>query len=71
MVKCSDIARSFDDLPLIMEVSDIASVMGISRVSAYELVHTDGFPVLTVGRRLKVSKTAFEKWLEKKSKQGE
>ena len=31
---------SYDDLPLVLDVADIQRIMGISRVSAYELVHT-------------------------------
>ena len=30
--------RSFDDLPLILSVPELASVLGISRAGAYELV---------------------------------
>ena len=67
MSKKNTIAKSFDDLPLILDVSDISSVMQISRVSAYELVHTDNFPVITCGRRLKISKKAFAEWLDKRS----
>lgn len=33
---------SYDDLPLVLDVADIQRIMGISRVSAYELVHTPG-----------------------------
>ena len=35
---------SYDDLPLVLDVADIQRIMGISRVSAYELVHTPGVP---------------------------
>ena len=34
--------RNYDDLPLVLDVSDIQHIMGISRMSAYELVHTPG-----------------------------
>lgn len=32
--------KNYDDLPLVLDVADIRRIMGISRVSAYELVHT-------------------------------
>ena len=32
--------NSYEDLPLVLDVADIQRIMGISRVSAYELVHT-------------------------------
>ncbi len=50
---------SYDDLPLVLDVADIQRIMGISRVSAYELVHTPGFPAFRRGRLIKVSKIAF------------
>ena len=30
--------KNYDDLPLVLDVSDIRRIMGISRASAYELV---------------------------------
>lgn len=59
--------RSYDDLPLVLNVADIQHIMGISRVSAYELVHTPGFPAFRNGRLIKVSKKAFFDWMEKGS----
>lgn len=32
--------NDYDSLPLILDVTDIQHIMGISRASAYELVHT-------------------------------
>ncbi|GAA6505595.1 hypothetical protein [Butyricicoccus sp. AM05-1] len=32
--------NNYDALPLILDVTDIQHIMGISRASAYELVHT-------------------------------
>ena len=43
--KCND----YDSLPLILDVTDIQHIMGISRASAYELVHTPGFPAFRRG----------------------
>ena len=31
--------NSYEDLPLVLDVADIQRIMGISRASAYELVH--------------------------------
>lgn len=39
--------NSYEDLPLVLDVADIQRVMGISRASAYELVHTPGFSPLS------------------------
>ena len=48
--------NSYEDLPLVLDVADIQRIMGISRASAYELVHTPGFPAFRRGRLIKVSK---------------
>lgn len=37
---------NYNDLPLMLSVPDVASVLGISRAGAYELVRSDGFPSL-------------------------
>ena len=60
-------ATTFDDLPLILNVNDVASILAISKVSAYELVKSKGFPV---GRRIKIPKAAFIEWLDDQSKRG-
>ena len=57
--------KNYDDLPLVLDVADIRRIMGISRVSAYELVHTPGFPAFRSGRLIKVSKKAFFDWMER------
>ena len=59
--------KNYDDFPLVLDVADIRRIMGISRVSAYELVHTPGFPAFRSGRLIKVSKKAFFDWMEKGS----
>ena len=46
--------NSYEDLPLVLDVADIQRIMGISRASAYELVHTPGFPAFRRGRLIKV-----------------
>lgn len=55
----------YEDLPLVLDVADIQRIMGISRASAYELVHTPGFPAFRRGRLIKVSKIAFFEWMAK------
>ena len=42
--------NNYDELPLVLDVADIQRIMGISRVTAYELVHTPGFPAFRSGR---------------------
>ena len=54
---------NYDDLPLMLSVPDVASVLGISRAGAYELVRSDGFPSLRIGSRIVVPKEKFIDWI--------
>ena len=47
-----------------MNVQDVASCLKISRAKAYELVQSDGFPRIVIGRRIVIPTDAFENWLE-------
>ena len=53
----------YDDQPLMLSVPDVASVLGISRAGAYELVRSDGFPSLRIGSRIVVPKEKFIGWI--------
>ena len=63
--------KDYDDLPLVLDVRHIQGIMGISRTSAYGLVHTPGFPAFRSGRLIKVSKKAFFDWMGKAGLQRE
>ena len=54
---------NYNDLSLMLSVPDVASVLGISRAGAYELVRRDGFPALRIGSRIVVPKEKFMDWI--------
>ena len=54
---------NYDDLPLMLSVPDVTSVLGISRAGAYELVRSDGFPSLRIGSRIVIPKEKFIGWI--------
>ena len=56
--------KSYDELPLFLNANIVSEVLGISSSSGYELMHTDGFPVLKIGSRMVVPKEKFRKWVE-------
>ena len=62
MKQCS--YKSYDELPLMMNVEMVAGLLGISVSGAYELMHEKGFPVLKIGSRLVVPKDKFRAWVE-------
>lgn len=55
------------DEQLAYSVSDLVRVLSISRPTAYQLVHQDGFPVVRVGNRILVPKQGLEDWLAEQS----
>lgn len=57
---------SYDELPLMLSVPQVADVLGIGRASAYELVRSDGFPMLNIGTRIVIPKDKFIRWIEEK-----
>lgn len=58
---------SYDDLPLMLSVAEVASVLGISRAGAYELVRSSGFPALKIGSRIIVPRDKFLAWIDANS----
>ena len=56
--------RKVEELPLVLTPMDIAAVLGISRNTAYELIHGEDFPILRVGKQYRVSRKRFLTWLE-------
>ena len=55
---------SYDELPLMLSVTEVAAVLGISRAGAYELVHGNEFPALKIGSRIVVPKDKFLAWID-------
>ena len=54
---------NYDDLPRTQSVPDVASVPGIYRAVAYELVRSVGFSSLRIGSRIVVPKEKFIDWI--------
>ena len=48
--------HSLEELPLMMNIADVATVLGISRAGAYTLAHSVDFPAFQIGRRIVVSR---------------
>ncbi len=59
--------KSLHELPVTITVGDVAEVLGISRTGAYEMVKSEGFPCLQVGRRLLIPRDQFINWIERES----
>ena len=56
--------KNYDELPLTLNVVQVAAVLGISRAGAYELVHSEGFPTRKFGSRIVVPKDKLREWID-------
>ena len=57
--------RSYEELPLMLSVPEMAVALGISRAGAYELVRTEGFPALKIGSRIVIPKDELQEWVKR------
>ena len=62
--------KTYDDLPLMLSVPDVAKALGISRAGAYELAHRKEFPSMKLGSRIIVPKDKFLRWIEQQCGEG-
>lgn len=62
--------KNYDDLPLFLNASLVAQVLGVSPSSGYELMHEPGFPILKIGNRMVVPKEKFIQWVEQNTTGG-
>ena len=56
--------RDLASLPAVLTLKEVQDVLGISRPKTYQLAHTQGFPLLKLGRAFRVPKEALVRWLE-------
>lgn len=53
--------KSYDELPLLLNVETVAKVLGVSDSSVYELIQEDDFPSLRIGKRIVIPKEELRK----------
>lgn len=59
--------HSYNELPLMLTVADVADVLGIGLAHAYEVVRRQDFPTITLGSRIIVPRDKFIRWIEGKT----
>jgi hypothetical protein len=62
---------SVEELPLVLTMRHVQAVMGCARDVAYRLPHIKGFPVVRLGKSLRVPRDAFLKWLDDQARAGD
>ncbi len=63
--------KTYDELPLMLSVNQVAKVLGISRTSTYDLVKEKDFPSITIGSRIIVPKEELILWIQNQIKSKE
>ena len=56
--------KSFDELPMFLNVATVSKVLGISNSSGYVLMHEKDFPSIKIGSRILVPRDKFKDWLD-------
>ena len=47
-----------------LNATQLASVLSISRAKAYNLLHREDFPTLQIGKRMLVSRDRLARWMD-------
>lgn len=63
--KSKETICSYDQLPVALNADQVAAVLGISRAGAYNLMRSEGFPTLFIGKRMIVPKDRLLTWMDK------
>lgn len=49
---------------VMLNIQDIMQIVGIGRDKAYEIMHSNQFPVKKIGKKMFVHKDVFDAWLK-------
>ena len=60
-----------ETLPTVLNANQLASVLGISRAGAYNLLNSQDFPTLHIGARKLVAASKLMEWIDRNSNGGE
>lgn len=56
---------AFETFPAVLNANQLAEALGISRAGAYQLLHTEGFPTLRIGKRMLIPKDKLILWIDR------
>ena len=56
---------------LTVTVPEMAEMLGIGRIKAYELANIKGFPAIRLGKRIVVPVDQLKKWMEERAGAGD
>ena len=54
----------YSNFPAVLNATQLAKKLGISRAGAYQLLHRADFPTLKIGKRLLVPRDKLDAWID-------
>lgn len=57
--------NNYENLPAVLNATQLASALDISRAGAYQLLHMEDFPTLRIGKRMLVPKDRLIVWIDR------
>ena len=54
--------------PLLLNITEVAEVLRLSRTKVYELIAVAGLPTVRFGKSVRVSVIALQEWIEQQGK---
>ena len=58
------IISNFDNLPEMLTILEVGKILRLSRSKAYNLSKQDKFPIIKIGKCIRVSKYDLVQWLK-------
>ena len=52
---------------LAYSVAEAAAALGVSKTAMYQIIRTDGFPVIVLGNRRLIPIESFKRWMEERA----
>ena len=63
-VRDTVVEQSEEQLPCVLLPQDVGAILGISRNTTYQLLHSENFPVFKVGKLYRVPRDEILLWME-------
>jgi len=53
---------------LLISITDAARLAGVGRTVAYQLAHSQQWPVVKIGRSVRINRRRLEEWVEEQTR---
>ena len=53
---------------LTVSITEASQILGVSRPTVYRLMRREDFPALHIGRRVLISRSGLERWVEEQAR---